>query len=357
MLDGKYRNQWQFAFVRFYRGLLKLLLRNLSGWQPLENPKPGYTIAVACHHQFPEMLEASLILLVKQDLTHLDHLICAFDGVPNQKLALAEKRMCEQFPELRIEFCYQSAFQALILKIINWGWVDCWLSYCKCIARAKTRYVMLHDMDAMLLDNNFIEERYQTIQARQHHFLGSRWYTGNGVVEQDRLLYIVQLMFDLEFLRNNFCPIDLFNHACLLNGKTCDLDILLFPQVKTEKKSTLPISGTEWVHPSQVISQYTYLVHRKNYIPPVNNNLFFIPYFIFLSGNSSMLQECTESFIKTDAKTSIDFLGFKMNMSKLDDVHMRWVREQTELLEYALVGHTREEVEAFLQAIEAHVPK
>jgi hypothetical protein len=355
MLSGKYRNQRDFNVVRFYRELLRLSIRNLTSWQPLKNPKSGYTIAVACHHAFPEILEANLNLLVQQDLTHFDHLICAFDAVPNQKLALAEKRLRKQFPELQMEFCYQTPFQALILKTINWGWVHCWLSYCNCIARAKTRYMMLHDMDAMLLDNHFIEERYQAIQSRQHHFLGGRWYTYNGVEEEDKLLYIVELMFDLEFLRNHFSPIDVFNYVCLLNGRSCDLDILLFPQLKTEKKSVLPISETQWVHPSQVISQFTYLANRKNYIPPSINNLFFIPYFLFMAGNSTILKECTSALRNADAKTSIDFLGFKMNMSKMDEMHMRFVRKQIGQIEYAIAGHLREEVDTFLQAIEAHV--
>ena len=165
----------------------------------------------ACHWRFPEMLIASLRLLAQQDLTHLSHLVIAFDAPRGATLEAAARRMAAEFPHLRPSFVYQSPLQARILKAINWGWVDCWLSYSKGIAEVSTRHVMLHDMDAMLIRPGIVEERYAIIRERGDQFLGYKWYLTNGIVKEDRLVVIVEMMFDAEFLRSKCRPIDLFN--------------------------------------------------------------------------------------------------------------------------------------------------
>ena len=350
MLKGKYRTWRAYYTARARRFLIRGLIRGLVRWRPLCAPCPGYSLVVACHHRFPEMLIASLHLLVKQDLTHLDSMIIAFDAVRDGRLAIMETRMCDQFPQLRIRFLYQSPLQARILRTISWGWVDCWLSYCKGIGAVTTRYVMLHDMDAMLLRPGIVEERYSTIQERRDQYLGYRWYQGSGIEQSDQIAFIVELMLDAAFLRDRFRPIDLFNNITMYNTKTVDLDTLLYPQVVAGRRSVLPLSEEDMVHPSQVISQFTYLANRPGYVPPEGNNLFFIPYFLHLAGDSSVLEDLTESLLTNDPH-EIPFFGHRMDMTRLTPVHLRWIIKQTIRMEQSVAGGVRPEVRRYLEAI------
>jgi hypothetical protein len=256
----------------------------------MEVPSPGYSIVVACHHRFPEMLIANLRLLARQDLTHMDRLIIVFDTVPDDRLAAIELRMLRDFPAFRIQFLYQTHYQARLLGLINWGWVDCWLSYCKGIDAATTRYVMLHDMDAMLLRQDIVEERFAAIRERDDQYVGQGWYVGNGIEERHQIVYIVELMFDAIFLKERFHPLDLFNQVTTLHGSRVHLDTLLYPQLVAGRRSVLPIAEDDMVHPSQVISQFSHLTNRRGYVPPAVNNLFFIPYFLQLAGGTYPLR-------------------------------------------------------------------
>ena len=193
-------------------------------------------------------------------------------------------------------------------------------------------------------DRNLIERRYQAIVARGDHFLGVRWYTYGGLSEDDRLLYIVEMALDAAFVRKRFRPIELFNHVCRANEKALDLDKMLYPQLSTDRKSVIPLTEQEWVHPSQVISQYSYLArHGNGYVAPAENNLFFIPYFLYLAGDRAILAQHTSSLTNADT-ARVAFLDFEMDMRRLTDVHQRWVRKQVEQIEAAMVGGTRDEV-------------
>ena len=352
MLRGKYNTWWKYYRARLQRFLLRGMIRPLMHWGPMDQPSPGYTIVVACHARFPGMLIASLRLLAKQELINLDRVIVAFDAPRDETLVRAERRMCDEFPQLRISCLYQTPLQSRILRAIGWGWVDCWLSYCKGIAEATTRYVMLHDMDAMLLRPGLVEERYAAIRDRKDLFLGWGWYVGNGVRDSDKLAIIVELMLDAAYLRGRFRPINLFNQVTFYNGVTVDLDTLLYPQTATDRKSILPISELEMVHPGQVISQFTYLVNKPGYIPPEGNNLIFIPYFLFLGGDSAVLTNFTEALSSSEPR-EVPFFGHRMDMTRLSVIHLKWVIKQTIRLENAVAGGVRPEVRQYLEAIRA----
>lgn len=350
MLKGKYPTWRAYYRARARRLPIRGLIAGLTRWEPLRDPSPGYSLAIACHYRFPEVLIANLRFLVKQDLTHLDRVIIAFDAMRNERLAAAERRIESMFPQVRAQFLYQNRLQARLLRMIDWGWVDCWLSYCKAIAAATTRHVMLHDMDAMLLRPTIIEERYAAIRERADQFLGYNWYP--GFEPSDRIAYIVEMMLDAAFVRDRFRPIDLFNHVTVHHGATVDFDILLYPQVRAGRSSILPIATNEMVHPSQVISQFTYLSSRRSYVPPERNNLFFIPYFLHLAGDSDILEKSTESLRANDPR-AVPFLGHRMDMSKLTSVHLRWIIKQTIRLENNAAGGLRPEVRSYLEAIGA----
>ncbi len=259
----------------------------------------------------------------------------------------------DEFPQLRIEVLYQSPQQAKIIRRIGWAWVDIWLSYVKCLSAAQTRWAMLHDMDAMLLRPGIVEERFAAVVARGDQFLGTHWYIGNGNEAEDEMCFPVEMFVDVAFLRREFDPVDMFNHVCLWNGRTVDFDVMLWPQTRG-KRSLLAMPGEDMVHPGQVISQYVFLQTKPGYIPPERNNLFFLPYFLHLAGNDTILGEHTRA-LASSPRSSVPFLGRTADLTRLSETHVTWVEKQVRRIEQALFGSVREEVAAYLEAIRSQV--
>src|SRR5688500_4847823 len=252
MLQGKYKSRVTFIKVRLQRALLRTVLRTLHSWEPLNDPQPGYTILIPCHHRLPEVLLPNLGLVARQGLSGLDKTVVSFDSVESPKLTEIADRLRGEYPQLRLEFVYQAPKQSRIIRKIGWAWVDIWLSYCKCLSAARTRYAMLHDMDAMLLRPGIIEERYAALVSREDQFLGTHWYVGNGNEAEDELCFPVEMFVDVAFLRERFRPVDMFNHVRVWNGRTVDFDVMLFPQTRG-RRSLMPMPGEDMVHPGQVI--------------------------------------------------------------------------------------------------------
>jgi hypothetical protein len=66
--------------------------------------------------------------------------------------------------------------------------------------------VVLHDLDAMLLDSGTLEDRYATFRSRQLKYFGDRYYEGHGVTSSDRLVVTWELFMDLAHLVRSTGP-------------------------------------------------------------------------------------------------------------------------------------------------------
>ena len=69
--------------------------------------------------------------------------------------------------------------QHRIARRISWGWVYGWMSWCLAIRHARTRAVIIHDLDAMPLEAEFFERALRTIETQDRpEFCGIGKYTG-----------------------------------------------------------------------------------------------------------------------------------------------------------------------------------
>jgi hypothetical protein len=357
MSAEKYSSWTEYAMALMKRVPIRALIRPLAKWRPLSDPEKGYTIVIACHRRFPEMLLASLKLLYRDELPNLRETIIVIDGPSTGKLKSTEERFLTTFPRLNIRFIYQTWFQSRISRLISWGWVDCWLSYCAGLAATRTKVAMLHDMDAMMVKSGLIEERYRQFVESHAEFMGYLWYNANGINPEMEICVIVEMFIDAQHLRSRFKPIDVFNRIGVHRGVRLDFDTLLYPQVLSARRIVRKIGEGEMVHPSQVISQFTYLANSKNYIPPAGNNLFFIPYFLHIANGDGALRELAGAIRECARTQVVPFYGYRMNMSRLPRDHFRWICKQVFRIEYSFAGKVRPEVSEYLSAIgqTAHV--
>lgn len=351
MSEEKYPTWTKYISAFLRRAPIRALIRPLINWQPLFKPQNGYTIVIACHHNFPDMLVASLKLLCRDDLPNLQETIIVIDSPATEKLKRAEARFLATFPKLKIRVIYQSWIQSKVSRLISWGWVDCWLSYCAGLAATTTKIAMLHDMDAMILKRGLIEARYRHFAASNAEFMGYLWYNANGITPEMKICVIVEMFLDVEHLRSRFRPIDLFNRVDIYRKVRLDFDTLLYPQVLSGKRIVKKIGEEEMVHPSQVISQFTYLAYNKKYIPPAENNLFFIPYFLHIADADGALTEMVNAIRQSSRNRVVPFYGYRMNMGRLSRDHFRWICKQILRIEYSFAGEVRKEVSEYLTGV------
>lgn len=358
-MQGKYKTWVQFTIARISRAICHQRLRHLITWKPLRNPKSGYTIIIGCNTPLAEMVGANLRMLQQQRMEHLDRIIIVFDRPKEQIEYPVEQEMRRMYPTLPLLFLYYSEKQARVTRSFARPWVYSWASWCTGMAAAETKYCMFHDFDAMLLNPDIVESRYLALKQGDAQYCGVRHYIGNGIEFADGLAVTFELMFDLQFVRQTFHPIQVINTIGRIKGRTIDFDTLLYAQTLAGKSFLLPIPEEEMVHPQQVIDQFTRLTQIPGWKPPETNNLLMVPYFLFLANDLKTMQKATEDLqsLSTSAGTSIPFFGKDMDLYRLSSAHVDWLTKQAVRLEKAVCGAVRQEVSDYFDAIRAFVDR
>ena len=360
MNPGKYPSRAAYLKAKAQKAGLRAAIAPLASWTkaPPGGWVDGYSVLIACHAPLVSMMPANFGLLARQDLAGLDRVVVALDGPATPDLVAFAERAKADFPTLRLDFHYQSAAQAKVLRAIGWGWVDCWLNYCTAIAACRTRTAMLHDMDALPLTDDFIAGRraaFDQAAAGGAKYLGAKWYAGNAVTPADRLCHIVEVFLDVADLRGKFRPRHLFNRVGHLNGRAVEFDTMLYPQAKLPEsaRAVHPVGDDEWVHPSQVVSQYTYLRRSGDapYAPPEWDNLFFVPYFQYLSGDVGPMARQTDILEAGSGNVAAYESGGRVDHKNLTPRHAEWIAKQVGSVERRVAGGTRPEVARYLDAI------
>ena len=350
MHQEKYTSSKEFLKARLSRQLMRSTIASAVGWRAMENPLPGYTIIIGLKAELGVMIEANLGLLSEQDLEGVDSIVLVFDRVRSADDDAANEGLRARFPKLRLRFVYYSPWQARLGRFFDWGWVYCWMSWAIGIAETKTRWALLHDFDALLLRRETLRERFEAIRKTQLEFLGVAYYEGNGVTAGDRLVRTFELIFDAQFIKHTFRPIDLFNRVARIGDRRVEFDTFIDVQTRGARRDIIPI-GEEWlVHPSQMICQYVDHLHGRP-IPAATNNLLMIPYFYHLGGDARPLHEITAHLANENAQ-SVQLFGRELDVGAIDPIHMQWIIKQAFRVERKLHARIRPEVRAYFDAIE-----
>jgi hypothetical protein len=348
-MRGKYHNPAHFLLVRAQRALLRAAIRPLVQWKPMGSPEPGYSVLIGCTARLWRMLGANLRMLARQDLKDMREIIVVFDRPCRGLMGRVEPHFRRAFPDLPMRFTYYSPAQYALCATLRWAWVYAWASWSMAIAATKTRFALLHDFDAMPLREDILRERHERIARGGVQYLGMQHYKANGVIPEDNLVTTFEMMFDAAFVRERFRPIDLFNHVTMHRGRTVDFDTFLHAQASGGRTEVLPVAEEDMVHPTQMICQFTELMHGRS-LAPTRSRLFFIPYLLHLAdeGDGTM-RDMTASLALNGA--GVPFFGRTLNASVLEMAHVEWLAKQAGRLEAALHGGEREQVRAYFDAL------
>lgn len=350
-MNGKYSSAISMFAAKVKRTPLLSVIRPLVRWQPLTDPRPGYTLVISCAAPLAPMLMANLAAVAKQDLTGLDRIIINFDLPADMVVVPIEQRLQASFPDLPLQFRYFSRRQALVTRLIDWAWVYNWLCWCDGVASARTRYVMLHDLDAMPIQTDFFRSRYEAIRDRKLEFLGAMVYKSHGLIAEDNIMATFELMFDAAYVRQHFKPIQMFKRIQMHGGRSVDLDLFLHPQTVENRREFMDYEREQMVHPNQMISQFTsHVGSRARSIPPQTNNLMLVPYYLFIAGEVQLLESLTRQ-LKATTDGVIEVFGKPLDVSKLTATHAGWLREQAFRLDAAVASEVRPQVRVYWDTI------
>ena len=350
-MRGKYDNRIKYLLTKARRWVVRRVIRGLPSWRPMASPQDGYTVVIGCNTRLSAMLGCNLDLIARQRRDNLREVIVVFDRPADEAAKRLEEEVAARFDGLAIRFVYYTRAQAAKLQRIGWAWCYAWLSWCLGMAEARTRWVLLHDFDALPLCDRFFEQRYAGAIDSGAQYYGIRWYEGNGVEQSDRLTTTFEMVLDAAFVRERFEPIDLFNMVTMHNGRSVDFDTLLYAQAVAGRSAMDPADPEDLVHPSQMICQFTHLVERGELIAPENHSLLMIPYYVYLSGVGEPLERISEQ-LADRSRGSVSFYGCDLDLSRLSLAHARWMTEQAMRVEHRL-GDPRAQVVDYFSRIEA----
>lgn len=331
---------------------MNLVLPGLTSWEPLDNPKGGYTVVIGCMNNMPEIAIANVAFIARMKLPNMHRLILVFD-VEDKDITCKEK-ILSVAQGLPVQIMGYSPKQAAVGSFFAWGWVYSWISWTKAIAAAETKYVLVHDLDAMPIDPHLFEDQYQVMRQGDWMFQGARQYVNHYFTPEHGLVRTFEMMVDIERLRKEFSPFDAFNKLKYENGETVVYDTFLDIQTQVGNCHLEHAGDDKLVHPSQLISQYTDFFKRRTTKGFFERyaNLPLFPIYNFLGGNPYLLKSIT-THLESKQDPSLLFLGKNIDFSGLPSKHWEWLWQQARSLQNAYYGAPNSEIESYIELMNA----
>lgn len=328
-MGGKYSNVLKFWAAAAYREAIRLRIAPLVRWQPLPDPEEGCTAIVGMCSRLPCVLAANFECLQAGRWPALKAVLVAVDNRPQSLPAGFETELKRRFPDLHLEFLYYSPEQVAVSERLKLPYLFSWLSWCLCLARVKTRHVLIHDYDALILGPS-LGRRYARFRDSRAKVQGVRWYHGNGILPEHRLATTFEAFVDARWLRG-FEPIMLFNKIRYRKGRSVDYDTLLDLQenhLREEERDIVPVGLDQLVHPSQMIHQYT-MFRKFPGAPLPCSSVIMIPFFSWLGGDGQALRRAIAA-LAASPRQRVDLIGdgTLFNLARLDTAAVDWMLKQ-----------------------------
>jgi len=347
-MRGKYPNPVMFHLARLKRAPMVSSLRGLVSWEPMASPEDGYTVVIGCMAALPDVAVANLNLMQRMTIPSAREVVLVFDRPADQMPGGLAERIDEARGSMPVKLLHYSDRQHAVAERFKWGWVYAWMSWTIGIANSSTRHVLLHDLDAMPVNPDFFEQRYQLAKESGKAFFGIRWYKGNGIDPEDKLATTFEMVLDAQRLRAETNPIDGFNTIRKYDGRGVDFDTFLNSQTIIGSSGQSPIDEGDMVHPSQLICQYTDLMAGRNTTPMPRTNLPLMPAYMHIGGRSGPMNEISEHLERVgDAR--LPFMDRVLDVSKLTAQHWVWLDREARRLAEAATGAVGDELQRYLK--------
>ncbi|NRB09172.1 MAG: hypothetical protein HRU34_20045 [Richelia sp.] len=356
MVTERYKSWLGYAGGWCQYAYLRTILRTIARWSPLKDPEEGYTVIIGVPWQLWELIDIPLLSLQGADMSSCREVILAVDTTEAQlKQKYGTDRVAktlENYADLQPRLLYYNEWQNLICRVLRWNWVDCWLTWVIGLAKTNTRFALLHDFDAVVIDPEFCEKHFKMIAETDRAFVGVQIDKAFDYYQGDKVFRTIELMLDASLVRSLFAPVDLFNRPRRLRKARILCDILRDIQLRLPRQKRLfhKLEEDQIVHPSQVVSQWHQLREATGSFTPIDYSpLFVIPYFRHLTGDSTSLISLTENL--RAGNMVIEFEGNSLDLSSLNETGRDWIAKQIERLDIYFSGTVTEIVKTYCEQI------
>ncbi len=338
-MQGKYGSYPRYVAAYVNREAVRLKLRRAVSWGPLARPERGCTAIVGMCHRLPGVLLSNLRCLMAAAWPALKRVIVVVDGAEGcvaKELEAKARRLATD--AIAVDIFYYSPEQAKLSEELRLPWVFSWLSWSIAYSHCRTRHALIHDYDALVF-GDVLQRRYDEFVASRAAIQGIRWYKGNGVELEDRLATTFEAFVDVTWIRAHH-PLAGFHKVAYHGGVSRDYDTLLHLQhvhTRPERRTTMGMPEESLVHPSQMIHQYTMCRRLPGEALPCAS-LPMIPFFEFLSGDSTAIDDATRRLEERDGKVA-NLLGdgIPVNLTELDVLHVDWDLKQ--MVQACMLSH------------------
>ena len=327
--------------------LVKASLWPLLRWEPLKDPKEGFSIMLGVPWDLRHLLDINLQFIAATDLEHLDAIHVIFDRARKDGYEALADAMHKKHPDLPLRFSHYPPMIGKIVERANspnfYNATNCALA----LERVETRYVILHDFDLYPIQKNYFPAVYHALRDRDWHFCGLQHTHFSGLTSEENVLGTWCLGMEAARIRNQFNPLDIYHCVVPLNGRTVRLDPFSWIQLQSEHRGlcgTIDINAC--CHVTNLCS--TYLALLKNQPVKVAWRMHYLWYLEYLS-HARALEPIIEAMDAADA-SQITVDGRVCNLDDVQPTCANVLARDVSRMEEFLFGHVRPEVARYTEA-------
>ncbi len=338
----------QIARHRFGREAVKIALGRLLRWEPMAEPREGYSIVLGVPWDLRHLLNVNLRFLQSADISELRDLFIVFDRCEKPESRAVQLATRERFPELPIRFLHYPPVPGRIVERVNISTFYNSMNTVTALSHCTTRYAILHDFDLYPLDPEYFRRVIDTMESRELRFSGIELTHFDGLTDDDAIIGTWCLGIDVAWLREHWKPIHCFHRSARLGGREMNLDPYSWIQTKTPKRALADgIDAGSCCHVRNLCSTFLRFTSGRPFSAVWR--LHYLWYLEELSGEKGKIVAVTRAMDAANSSTltvddrAIDFADTHVTCANV-------LRDELELMETALFGSMRSSTTEFVDA-------
>lgn len=236
---------------------IKLLLGSMLQWTPLDQPISGFSIMLGVPWALRHLLKVNLDFVSRTDLKNCHRIHIVFDRrrQPGYEEIVSETQ--KQFPQLPLSFSHYAKLPGFVIEKVNVSTFYNSLNCATMLPEIQTKYAILHDFDLYPLVPEYFESVYHTIKEKGWHFCGLEKTNFDGLTDEDHVFGTWCLGMDVQWLRSNFRPIDIFHRVQLVGERLINLDPFSSIELRTSRRGLVNnINGETCCHVKNLCSTF-----------------------------------------------------------------------------------------------------
>lgn len=327
---------------------VKLLLRPMLRWSALDHPVSGYSIMLGVPWDLRHLLKVNLDFISRTDLKNCHRIHVVFDRRRQPGYEQIASETQNQFPQLPLSFSHYAWLPGFVAETVSVSTFYNSLNCATMLPQVQTKYAILHDFDLYPLVPEYFEAVYRTIEGNGWHFCGLERTNFDGLTDEDNVFGTWCLGMDVQWLRSNFHPVDIFHRVQRIGERLISLDPFSSIELSTARKGLVnDLNGEACCHVKNLCS--TFLRFSTGRPAKIVWRLHYLWYLEYIGETPSNFLAAIEAM--ENANSSIlkvgncrtDFLG-------TDPTCANVLREELHRMEIILHGATRPEVERYIDA-------